>query len=195
MDPPYANGFSSDTPGAKPVTVEMLRQLNLPALCPIGFIFIWVDKPVLSDVVYLMEECVPCPRVVVKVRGRAASFRLCLKCREFRGALCKSFNAQHARCSTAVRVALLCDAPKARPIPRLSPPSHASRASPTPCPQVEVRVRGEPHLAAADPRQPFPNPRVAQVRAGDRPVEFKVPIETLLNSLLNLNGFLLKQPF
>ena len=36
--------------------VAKQAKLNLPAICPIGFIFIWVDKAVLSDVVYLMEK-------------------------------------------------------------------------------------------------------------------------------------------
>lgn len=57
LDPPYAGHFSSAAPGAKPITVTQLAALNLPQLCPIGFIFIWVDKCVLSDVVYLMERC------------------------------------------------------------------------------------------------------------------------------------------
>jgi hypothetical protein len=56
IDPPYAGDFSSAAPGAKPVTVAQLAALNLPQLCPIGFIFIWVDKSVLSDVVFLMER-------------------------------------------------------------------------------------------------------------------------------------------
>mmetsp|Transcript_7895 Transcript_7895/g.10684 ORF Transcript_7895/g.10684 Transcript_7895/m.10684 type:complete len:261 (+) Transcript_7895:45-827(+) len=56
IDPPYLGHFSADCPGARGVTVKDLEKLNLPKICPIGFIFIWVDKALLSDVVYLMEK-------------------------------------------------------------------------------------------------------------------------------------------
>ena len=67
MDPPYVGGFSSKAPGVKPVTVTQLAALNLPQLCPIGFIFIWVDKSVLSDVVYLMERYHPLASIPISI--------------------------------------------------------------------------------------------------------------------------------
>ncbi|KAK3277794.1 hypothetical protein CYMTET_14222 [Cymbomonas tetramitiformis] len=56
MKPPFDSEFSGKRAGDNTVTVEMLKKLDLPKIVPLGFIFIWIDKTVLEEVMNLMYK-------------------------------------------------------------------------------------------------------------------------------------------
>ncbi|KAF9167385.1 hypothetical protein BGX20_011621 [Mortierella sp. AD010] len=54
MDPPLLR--EGQEPGPNKITLEQLSQLNISAILPRGFLFIWIEKEFLPDVVRMAEK-------------------------------------------------------------------------------------------------------------------------------------------
>jgi len=54
MDPPLLR--AGETPGPNKITMEQLSTLNIGAILPKGFLFVWIEKEFLPDIVHLAEK-------------------------------------------------------------------------------------------------------------------------------------------
>ena len=54
MDPPLLR--AGEEPGPNKITMEQLSTLNIGAILPKGFLFVWIEKEFLPEIVQLAEK-------------------------------------------------------------------------------------------------------------------------------------------